>query len=388
MRVAFVHPWLLSWRGAERVLGELIDLFPDSETFTYFYDRAQCATHLSGYPVHVSILDRIPGLRRHYTMAYPLFPIGLASLRVPPQRFDLVISLEDGPVKGIRLPPDLPHLCYCHSPMRYAWTMTEDYARAIPAPLRIPFRLSMALMRRWDRTTVDAPDVYVANSSAVAERIRRYYQKPVSAVIHPPVRTAWFRQLIPRRAATTQDYYLVFGGLNNYKRIDLAVAAANRLGRDLVIVGSGGELERLKKMAGSRVQFRGWMADEDLPEVLIHARALLFPGEEDFGIIPVEMMAAGIPVIAYRQGGALDTVVEQPGDPGRSTGVFFDEQTHEALIQALLRFEQVAPAFQPEFLTTHAESFCADRFRREILVAVELALSRPRRIRHPVSISA
>lgn len=374
MRVALIHPWLLFWRGAERVLRELLTLFPDSEIFTYFYDQNRCQSYLSGQPVHASVLDRIPGLRRRYTIAFPLFPLALASLCVPAGRFDLAISLEDGPVKGIRLPPGTPHLCYCHSPMRYAWNMTDVYAQFMPIALRPVFRLAMACMRRWDLTTKDAPHEYVANSRAVAERIRRYYGKSVVRVIHPPVRVNWFRQLIPARAHTSHDYYLVFGALISYKRIDIAIEAAQRLGRDLVIVGEGSEEKRLKKMAGPQVRFLGWVEDARLPDVLCRARALLFPGEEDFGIIPVEMMAAGIPVIAYNLGGALDTVLSHPTDIGRSTGIFFDQQTPEALMNAIIRFEQYEHLFQPDFLTAHAESFNAERFRREMQEVVDRVL--------------
>lgn len=259
--------------------------------------------------------------------------------------------------------------------MRYAWCLTDDYAKSLPVLLRPLFRFAMACMRRWDLKSVHRPHAYVAISRAVADRIRRFYGVEVLAVIHPPVRTALFRHLLARRVGRPKSHYLVFGALTSYKRVDLAVRAATRLGRPLVVIGEGPEEKRLRKIAGPNVTFTGWLEDDAVFEILAGARALLFPGEEDFGIVPVEMIAAGIPVIAYGKGGALDTVVHCPEAPARSTGLFFDSQTSEALAAAILEFEAREAFFDPQFMTADAERFNAERFRLEMKSAVDHVLA-------------
>jgi glycosyltransferase involved in cell wall biosynthesis len=373
MRVAVAHFWLLFWRGAERVLDQIVKLYPGAEMFTLFHDARVSSEHFPGMSVHSSFLDRLPGARRHYTKLFPLYPLGVKSLRVPAGRFDLVISSEDGPIKGIKIPAGTPHVCYCHSPMRYVWGMTDVYAGFVPFILRPLFRLFIALLRWYDRSTINSPDVYIANSEFVAGRIRKYYGKePV--VIHPPVDVAHYSSFLERRKSSDKSYYLWFGALITYKRPDLAVEAFNRSSRELLIIGDGELAESLKKRAAGNIKFAGFVPDDELPEYLLGARALIFPGEEDFGIIPVEVMAMGIPVIAYGAGGALETVPYDENDIASSSGIHFHEQTPEALNRAIEKFESVESQFDPELISERTERFAPEVFRAKFQSVVDRAM--------------
>jgi glycosyltransferase involved in cell wall biosynthesis len=369
MRVPIAHFWLLFWRGAERVLEQIVSLYPDCEIYTLFCDDRVRCRHFPGIAMHSSILNRLPAARKIYTRLFPLYPVGVKSLKVAEGEFDLVISSEDGPIKGIGIPEGLPHICYCHSPMRYAYGMTDVYAKFVTLILRPLFRLLIAMLRVWDRTTIDGPTVYIANSQRVARRIRKYYGKD-TVVIYPPVDVSRFRRYLESWRRSEKLYYLYFGALITYKRADLAVEAFNRTSQELLIIGEGDLAPSLKKKAASNIRFTGFVPDKDLPDYLIRARALIFPGEEDFGIVPVEVMAMGMPVIAYAAGGALETVPCNENDIGTSSGVFFHEATPEALNAAIERFERVESQFDPDLISRRTDRFSTDVFRARFQAVV------------------
>lgn len=360
MRVAIVTDWLNSFGGAERVLMELHRLFPDAPLFTSVHDSDGLPAQFSDWDVRTTFLQRIPFARRRHRWLLPLMPLAFESLDL--RGYDLVISSSSACAKGVIVDPGTTHLCYCHTPCRYIWDLYHDYvgssARAVlAAPIAHWLRL-------WDRTSSDRVDRFVANSRFVADRIARHYRRPAE-VIHPPVDVQRFRL----HFGPANEYYLVVSRLVSYKRIDLAVKAATRMGRPLLVVGEGPEEGRLRALAGPTVQFLGWQDDGEVTRLMEGARAVLFPGLEDFGIVPVEAQAAGRPVIAYGRGGATETVTDGV------TGVHFHEQTPDALVAAIERFED--ERFDPVGCRRNAERFSADAFRERIQDAIERAVAAP-----------
>jgi glycosyltransferase involved in cell wall biosynthesis len=328
-RVALVHEWLTIPGGSEKVVAAILELLPQAELFTSVYDPAPWDTTITGRPVHTSFLDRLPGARHHYRRLLPLMDAAFRSFDL--SDFDLVISSNHACAKNVQTPPNVPHICYCHTPMRYAWDASflaterlTRFERALVPPVT-------AWLRRVDRRRAEGPDVLVANSTFVAERIQSAYGRE-SHVINPPV-------AIERFAETKRDpgdAYLFFGRLVPYKRADLAVAACERLGRRLIVAGNGRDLDRLRRLASRRIEFVGHVPDAEVGPLFSRARALLFPGIEDFGIVPVEAQAAGVPVIAHGVGGVRDSVIDG------KTGVLYNEGTIDGLCDAIARFEQLA----------------------------------------------
>lgn len=385
MKVALVHDWLTGTRGGERVLLALVELFPDAEIFTLLHVPGSVPTAIEDRPIHASFVQRLPGARRVYRYLLPVFPNAIERFELA--GFDLVISSSHCVAKGIRPPPGTPHLCYCHTPMRYVWDAYEDYfgpGRASPwvraAAPRVVRRL-----RRWDRASASRVHAFVANSEHVRGRIRRCYGRD-AAVVPPPVDLDRFRA-----SATREDFALIVSALVPYKRVDLAVEAFNRLAKPLVVVGGGPELPRLRRAAGPTVQLVGPLPDRDVADLMGRCRAFLMPQEEDFGIAAVEAQAAGAPVIALARGGALETVVGHPGsetdppDPPRSpgaTGVFFHRQTPEALARAVQAFEGLS--FDPGDLRANVQRFRPDAFRAGITARVNALLAEPVPARPPV----
>lgn len=349
MRVALVHYWLVGMRGGEKVLEVLCELFPQADIFTLVADRSAISEIIARHRIQTSFLQRIGG-RRHYRKMLPLMPLALESFDL--SAYDLVISSESGPAKGIIPRPDALHVCYCHSPMRYVWDLAPEYQREAGWLAGAALRLAGPRLRQWDVTTAARVDHFIANSGFVARRIEKYYRREAT-VIHPPVSLDRFAVGVPG------DTYLCAGQITPYKRIELAVEAFTRMGKPLAIVGDGAS-DRLRAMAGPTVRFLGPLGDAALAEQLARCRALVFPGVEDFGIVPLEVMASGRPVIACARGGALDTVV-----PGK-TGILFEEQTVEGLIRAVTRFEAVETHFDPHRIRAHAERFGRPRFVAEL----------------------
>lgn len=363
MKVAIVHYWWLVNRGGEAVVRSLAQLYPDADLFVHVGDeplmRAALGPAFRGR-IHQSFISRLPGARRHYQKYLPLMPMASEQLDLTP--YDLVLSSEAGPAKGVITRPDAVHLCYCHSPMRYVWDQYHEYRRSagwLTAKLFVPVAHYMRLV---DRLSADRVDHFVANSHFVAGRIRKYWRRDAE-VVHPPVEVSRFSPHEPRGA-----HYLLLGQLVPYKRADLAVQAFTELGLPLVVVGDGPEREALGRIAGRNVELLGPQPFDAVRGLLQTCRALVFPGLEDFGIVPVEAMAAGAPVVAFGQGGALETVQEG------STGTFFHQQTVAALKAAVLRVEQGAQRFDPLAAHAHARRFDAPHFRAAMAAAIDAAL--------------
>lgn len=355
-RVAIVHDWLTGMRGGERVLEALLRIHPDADLFTMVHVPGRVSPEIEGRRVVTSFLDRLPLAHRAKHLWLPLFPWAIESLDLT--GYDLVVSTSSCVAKGALAPPDALHLCVCFSPMRYAYDQGAPYRQAVPALLRPAWDLVMGGMRTWDAASAGRPDRFVAISRTTAARIRRYYRRD-SALIFPHVDL----DLFPVSAAPRGDYYLVLSALVPYKRVDLAVRAARRLPYKVVVAGDGPELAALKRMAGPEVEFLGRVSDAERLGLVEGCRALLFPGEEDFGIVPLEVNAVGRPVVGFGRGGLTETQVE-----GR-TAVFHHELTPESLADAVLESERVE--WQPGVLRANAERFSEAAFREAWLAEVE-----------------
>lgn len=360
LRVAIVHYWFTAYGGGERVVEALCEIFPQADIFALVANPQAIPPALRQHAVSDSFLARIPGATRWYRHFLPLYPIALEQFDL--SGYDLVISSESGPAKGVLTSPNTCHICYCHSPMRYIWDLYHESRKSVGPITRAIFSATAHYVRLWDFSTAARVDYFVANSRHVAARIRKCYRRQ-STVIHPP--TNWAAGYISQKV---DDYYLVVGRLVPYKRIDLAIEACNRLQRRLRIVGTGPEYKRLRRMAGPTVEFLGLLNERSLHDNYANCRALLFPGEEDFGIVPVEAQAHGRPVIAYAKGGVLETVTggfADYCDPASCTGLFFPQPNPESLCEAIQRFERVEGQFRPEFIRGSVERFGLERFKEE-----------------------
>ena len=358
MRVAIIHYWLVGMRGGEKVLEELCLLYPHADIFTHVHDAGRTSAAINRHKITTTYISRLPFPRKLYQKYLPFMPSALEELDLT--GYDLVISSESGPAKGVITHPNAVHICYCHSPMRYLWDQYHTYRTNASWLTRLVMSLTMPALRAWDVASSAHVDHFIANSSFIARRIAKVYRRE-STVIFPPVDLEAFSVA----AQPSRDFYFYIGQLVPYKRVDLAVAACTRLGRRLVVVGTGSEAARLRAMAGPTVEFRGWASAEDLGACYQNCRGLLFPGEEDFGIVPLEAMASGRPVIAYGSGGALDTVVDGV------TGVFFDEQSVDDLAAAITRFEAMEECFDPQAIRQHARGFGRDIFRRNLKTHID-----------------
>ena len=348
-RSAIVHDWLTIPGGSEKVLFELMELLPEADLFTSVYDESRWP-ELGERAVNVSFLDRLPGVERYYPKLLPLMNMAFESFDL--SEYDLVVSSSHSCAKNVLTGSDALHLCYCHTPMRHAWE-PRHLAGELGAGSALAARMLLGRLRRNDLLGAWRPDVYVANSTHVAARIRKHYRRD-AIVIPPPVNVEAHLHR-PRRE---RDYYLVLGRIVPYKKVDLAVGACATLGRPIKVIGEGRGLEAARAAAGADAEFLGYLPDEDVAELLSGARALLFPGEEDFGIVPVEAQAAGVPVIAYREGGVQDTVLEG------ETGVFHAEQTVTSVASAILQFESMV--FDEYRIRANARRFGSARFRAEM----------------------
>jgi glycosyltransferase involved in cell wall biosynthesis len=359
-RVAVVHEWLTIPGGSEDVVMELLEMFPIAELFCSVYDPEPWPDIITERPVHASRLSRIPGAVKHYPKLLPLMTAAYRAFDF--SRFDLVLSSSHACAKNIRTPPDVLHVCYCHTPMRYAWDESLLEGEEIGRATRLALPLMLKRLRRQDVEGASSPDVFVANSRHVADRIRRCYAR-TAEVVNPPVEVTRLLSL-PRDPG---ERYLMFGRVVPYKRVELAVAACARLGRGLDVAGDGRGMASVKAAAAGHEQIRllGRVSDPERDALMGSARALLFPGEEDFGIVPVEAQAAGLPVIAYEVGGASETVVD-----GR-TGALFDQQSALGLAEAIERFEGLA--LDEHEIRANAERFGRERFRQEMAEVIERA---------------
>ena len=333
MNTALLHYWLTNVRGGEKVLAALGEMFPKADVFTHAYVPGSMEGMFDGRKVTESFIARLPLGRRHPQAYLPFLPAASRSLKL--DGYDLIVSSESGPIKGIRKPKGARHVCYCHTPMRYLWDMHEEYYRSAGICGKLAMKLFTPYLRSEDLRSAESVDKFVANSAFVAERIKRIYGRD-SDVVHPPVDVEFFSAAgQPLDLPFGGEYYLYVGELRDYKRPDLAVGAALRMDRNLIVVGNGKLCYRLEREVDGRknIVFTGRIADGRLRSLMAGAKALLFPGVEDFGIVPVEAQAAGTPVIAFGKGGALETVREGV------TGLFFAEQSVESLCGAIEEFE-------------------------------------------------
>lgn len=358
MRIAIVHDWLNQIGGAENVLITLKEMYPEAPVYTAMYDAATMPAAMRRWELRTSWLDRLPGIYRRHQLFLPLYPIAFEGFDF--SEYDVVISNKSGFCHGIVTPPETLHVCYCLTPTRFLWN-TETYLAREGVGRSVGWLLSPMLtwLRVWDQLAAQRVDRFVSISRAIRQRVATYYRRD-STVIYPPVETERFETDRP-----PGDYDLIVARLIPYKRIDLAVRAYTRLGRPLVVIGDGRDRRALEAIAGPTVQFLGRVSDEELRRWMGGCRAFVFPGEEDFGIAPLEAQAAGRPVIAYAAGGALDTVVEG------ETGTFFSEPTPEALADAVERLDHMH--FDPIVLRAHARRFDTAHFKRALGEFVEQA---------------
>jgi glycosyltransferase involved in cell wall biosynthesis len=366
MRVAIVHYWLVTMRGGEKVVAELCRLWPDADLFTHVLVPEKIDPAILKHRIATSFIARLPFARKRYKTYLPLMPLALEEFDL--SGYDLIVSSEAGPAKGVVPAPGALHVCYVHSPMRYVWNMYHGYRAQLGPVGRVLWSPIAHYLRGWDQLSAARVDLFVANSANVADRIRRYWGRDAT-VVHPPVAVADFTP-----TAAHDGTYLLAGQLVGYKRADLAVEAFNRSGRHLVVIGDGEQTKDLRRMAGPTVEILGPQPFAVLHDRLARCRALIFPGEEDFGIVPVEAMASGKPVIAYGRGGALETVVDG------LTGLFFHDQTSGALNATIDRLETGADAFDPTRIAHHATRFDAALFRERFGAIVEGAMA-GRRVR-------
>lgn len=348
MKVALAHDHLNQIGGAEWVLSEFHRLYPTAPVYTLLYDREQVGGFCRDWDVRESFIPHLPGGERLFKWYLWLMPTAVERLNLTD--YDLVVSSSSALIKGLVVKPSTTHICYCHSPTRYLWSDTHQYTAELPQPRLIKKLIPLVLtyLRLWDYAAAQRVDHFVANSDFVKRRIHKYYRRDAT-VIYPPVDTASFAK--PREP---EDYFLIVSRLRPYKRVDLAIRAFNKLGMRLVVAGSGEQDSELKRLARPNIEFVGQVSEEEKRRLMAGCRAFIHPQEEDFGITAVEAMAAGRPVIAYRAGGAVETVVDGV------TGTFFDEQSWEALADAVIRFRY--QEFDPVKIQQHAAKFSRQRF--------------------------
>ncbi|WP_257458509.1 glycosyltransferase [Archangium lipolyticum] len=369
MKVALVHDWLVTQRGGEHVLEALCELFPQADIHTLVYRPGVVHPRIESRPIHTSVLQRIPRIHKLYRHFLPVLPQVIESMRL--EGYDLVVSSSHCVAKGIRKPPGAKHLAYVHAPMRYMWDLFDDYfgpGRA-SLPVRVAAHAVRPYLQKWDRESTAGVDRILVNSQHIAGKVRRFWGREAQ-VVYPPVALERFCQH-PLEGLGQGGYYLWLGAFAPYKRLDIALEAFRQLDAPLWVVGTGQEAARLTSGAlPSHIRFLGPVSDEALAGLYRDARALIFTAEEDFGIVPLEAQACGRPVIAYGRGGALETVSPR-------TGLFFDAQTPDALVEAVRRFERWEPDFRPADARAQAERFSRAAFLRSIQAEVDVVMGAP-----------
>jgi len=350
MKVAIVHYWLVNMRGGEKMLEALLEMYPQADIFTHVYNPKAVSALIGSRRIFTSRINRLPFAKKLYQLYMPLMPDALVDFNL--QSYDLVISSEAGPAKGVVPNPGAYHLCYCHSPMRYLWDMYHEYFRGTSPIVRFFMKRLVPKLRLWDIASANMVDRFVTNSHYVAKRIRRIYNREAE-VVYGPAPIERFLD-VERKPA---DYYLFFGQITGYKRADIAIEACVQSGRKLIVAGAGAKKNVKKYGKNALIRFLGRVSDEEAAALYAGAKALLYPGIEDLGLVPIEANAAGCPVIAFREGGALETIKENV------TGIFFDEQTPESLISAMDHFERNEVTFNSrELFSIHVRQFSKTAF--------------------------
>lgn len=359
MRMAIVCDWLVTYAGAERVLGEMLRVFPDADLFAVvdFLPDGQRG-FLQGKPVKTTFIQNLPWAKKHFRNYLPLMPLAIEQLDL--SGYDVILSSSHAVAKGVIVGPDQIHISYVHTPMRYAWDMQEAYFQEhhFSRVKQWIARAVLHYMRLWDAHTANGVDYFIANSQFIAGRIRKCYRREAD-VIYPPVDIDAFAF-----SEQKEDYYLTASRLVPYKKVSL-IAEAFRAMQDkkLVIIGDGPEADKVKRLSGGNIEYLGYQPFEILKTKLQHAKAFVFAAEEDFGIAPVEAQACGTPVIAYGRGGACETILDMGKIPGTGTGLFFDKQTKTSIMEAVMRFESLQGSYKPEQCRKNAEKFSAHHFR-------------------------
>lgn len=365
MKTAIVHDWLVNYGGAERVVEQMLLLYPDADIYTLVYDEKKMGKIFPKEKVHTSSLQKIPMAEKLYTKFLSLMPKAFEEFDLT--GYDLVIASSSCCAKGVITSPTTPFIAYIHSPMRYAWDLYYDYLKNSGRLTKFFMKRWIPDIRKWDYISSQRIDTLVANSSYIARRIKKFWNRD-AAVVYPPVDTD--RLSVSDEAAG--DYFVVFSRFVPYKRIDLAISACARLNKKLIVIGSGSQEKELKLLAASckntDIKFTGRISDSEVKAYLQKCRALIFCAEEDFGIIPVEAQACGRPIIAFGKGGALETVVNE------KTGVFFEEQSVGSLVKAIEKFEKLDKenTFNPKKIREHAEKFSAENFRKNLSEQIRL----------------
>lgn len=359
MKVAIVHYWLVTMRGGEKVLEELCKLFPEADIYTNVYVPEKISDIIKAHKIYTTKINSWPLAKKLYQKYMPFMPNALMELDLT--GYDLIISSESGPAKGVCPAPQAFHICYCHTPMRYLWDMYHEYFRKSNPLVKFFMKKMIPGLRQWDVMSSNLVDHFIANSSFVAARIRRYYNREADVIFPPCDIDRYINN--PRKP---EDFYLFFGQLVGYKRADLAIEACIQSGRKIVVIGEGKSKEAKKYAKTGLVTFTGRVSDQQVADYLSRAKALLFPGIEDFGIIPVEANSAGCPVLAYRKGGACDSILEN------KTGLFFDEQTPQAIIDCIDQFEKRESDFTDRSAySKHVQKFSKEEFVNKIQKIVE-----------------
>ena len=371
MRVAIVHHWFISLAGGERVVDTIASMFPSADVFTLFLDEQKLPPSIQRHKITTSVLDKIPAARKVHRHFLPFYPLAVEMLDL--SGYDLVITSDSGPMKGVVTDLNATHICYCHSPMRYLWDGHSAYLRGMSPLMQGLFGVTSHYVRNWDYSAAQRVDYFIANSNYVAERIWKYYRRD-STIIHPPINTS--QSFLSNQH---EDYYLTVGRLVPYKRTDILIDACSQLGRKLVVAGDGPEMKRLKKQATKNVEFLGEVNESQLRNIYAQCRALLFAADEDFGMVPLEAQSYGRPVIAFGKGGALETVIgaynpagqQKKKDDKAITGIFFDKQTADSLADAILSFEASEDKFVPEKIQLHARQFDTSIFVKRLRNYIE-----------------
>ena len=351
MKIALIHDYLTAYGGAEKTFNALIGMFPQAEVYTLFYDKKIKAKFFPGREINTSFLQKFPAfLRKKYQLLLPFLPVAAESLDF--REFDIVISSSHSFAKGIITRPKTIHICYCYSPTRYLWDKSRSNSL-------------LHYFRIWDRQASERVDYFIACSKIVQDRIKKYYKRD-SIVIYPPATASWAMRI--GSSVERDEFYLIVSQLRAYKRIDLAVEAFNKLGLKLVIIGDGPEKKYLEAMAKKNIKFLGWQSDEIVNKYYRNCTAFIFPGEDDFGIAPVEAMSYGKPVLAFKKGGAMETIIEG------KTGEFFESclptgevQNAAVLADGVRRLRANFKNYNPKFISKHAQKFSKEKFKKEIL---------------------
>jgi len=359
MKIAIIHDWLTGMRGGERCLEVFCEIFPQAHLYTLLHAPSSVSSLIEQMPTKTSFIQNLPFSKRGYRKYLPLFPIAIERFNL--KGYDLILSCSHCVAKGIIPPPDAPHISYMLTPMRYAWDMYGEYFGEKKNRMRSLF---MHYLRMWDVTSSQRVDHFICISKHVENRIRKFYRRKAE-VIHPPVETKRFRLQDKK-----ENYFLIVSSFAPYKKVGLAIEAFNLLDYPLKIIGSGPEEKRLRSIARSNVEFLGWLPDEVVADWYSRCRGLIFPGEEDFGIVPLEAMACGKPVIAYGRGGVLETIIpfgqEVKAGRGAPTGLFFQEQNIDSLIGAVERFGQIEKVFDPAAIRSHTLQWDREIFKEKI----------------------